>query len=64
MELLARLDAGAKLRDPVRRHDELHTTISFAEYHSAGAVRTDIVNPTFPERCDTLRLLDGDAVRS
>jgi hypothetical protein len=31
--LLACVDARAKLRNPIRSHDELYTTIAFGEHH-------------------------------
>ena len=62
--LLGRVDARAKLRDPVRRHDELYTTIAFGEHYGVCAVGTDIVDTAFPKCCDPLRLLDSHATGS
>src|ERR1700682_6468671 len=62
--LLVSLEARAKLRDPVRGHDELNRATAFSEHHDACAIRADIVDTAFLEREDSLRLLDSDGTRS
>ena len=55
--LLACVDTRAKLRDPVRSHDELYTTIAFGEHHGVRAIGADIVDTAFAKRRNSLRLL-------
>jgi hypothetical protein len=61
--LPARVYSRTKLRDPVRRYDELHPALAFAEHYDVSAILADIVDTSLLQRENPFRLLHVGATR-